>query len=149
MTWLNPPAVIEALRDMLVLCPTYASRFGNASTVHYPDVPLGRAPGAINPPLAIMDPINDAEDRPFPGLTLPRGSIRIHLVATTGVTDLEKIARTILRELMLQPTGLALTSGNVGKEKDPHPSARAADEDSPNDSAFKTIELNLTYGINT
>lgn len=146
----NAPPEVAAFKAMLEASPTWVAQTG---TIHYPSVSSGDSVAADAPPHIVIEPAQDTPRVLAPGVVLPGGRIQAILtIADATGAGIEKIARTILAEIAVLPTGLPITGTDVGMASEPTPGARAAQEFSDQNAlgdanALRQIALIATYGL--
>lgn len=156
--WLSPPPEVEALKAMLLACPSFAgwgfSAAGiDANKVHYPTVSLGNSAGADALPSALIEPLEKNPKVLAPGLVMPGGKMQVVVrVAAVSAANVESIAWAICDELLMIPTGLPLLDAKVGMTAEPTADDLAAQEYANQEAsgqtfAIWTIGIHITYGI--
>jgi hypothetical protein len=146
----NAPPEVEAIKSMLLLCSTWT---GLSGTIHYPSASAGNSASPDAPPFIVIEPVKNTPKVIAPGLVMPGGTIQLILVMvdSTG-QDIEKKARAICDELGLVPTGLPITSTDVGMCSEPDAGARASQEYSDENTlsqanAIRSIPIIITFGL--
>ncbi len=148
----SPPVAVDALRTMLVACPS-AIAFGlEQANFHYPAAALGTDDTtAPDPrPLCVINE-ESAGRTPYcePGVAgLPNGSLiaSIYSEGTTG--ELETLADSLCNELLLIVSGLPNISASRTRAKEPSAGDRAAAADTGEAfSSLTAIDITVAYGL--
>lgn len=141
MSLTNPPAIITQFSTQLAACAAWPG--GTNANHWYPSVPWASA----SFPLAVLSEETGAGQVYSAGTTpLPSGTLKatIHYPQTgTGSDDgsLETLGRTLLAQLLAQPTGIVFRSGSVGM------SGTSSMAEQATGTATFAIEVSLEYGL--
>lgn len=153
--WSNPPPEVSAMRDMLVASATWAALASTAKTssIHYPSLAAGNSATPDPEPSLLIEPNMDGTKVQAPGIVTPEGTITVILrQKEVNASAIEKTARAIAYDVMLQSTGLPLVGHKVGLCSMPDAKARAAQNSADAQSsaaviATRTIPIVFTYQI--
>lgn len=145
MTLTNPPAAVEALRDMLLNCATITTDLlMTTGDLWYPKAAKDPDAGsATSLPFAVLAETDHNRSRYAAGAGgMPTGSLTCVLyVATEDVGIMEQYARDLADELMILQTGLPITDVNTTLAEEP---ATSAKHTTPTTSITLEIEWGLT-----
>lgn len=152
MSYLNAPPEVDGLKAMLLLCPTFTSIMAS-SNIHYPAASMGDSVAPDNVPMVVIEPSEDSPKVIAPAIVTPNGKLQVLLyMQDVAGADIEKKARAIKDELLLQPSGLPLLGARVGLASEPDGdfrSAQAYADENANGmiAAIRVIAIVITYGI--
>jgi hypothetical protein len=152
MSYLNAPPEVDGLKAMLLLCPSFTGLM-TTSNIHYPAASIGESVSPDTVPLMVIEPSEDAPKVIAPAIVTPSGKLQIlfYMQDVSGAA-IEKVARAIKDELIVQPSGLPILGIRVGMASDPDGDFRAAQAFSDENAlgyvdAIRTIAIIITYGI--
>jgi hypothetical protein len=152
MAWSNPSTVITKFRDQLLACTSLGATGLNTTTAnyHYPKCAFqGDSPNAL-PAIRLAETEQNRERYCEGAVGLVGGTLvatfYLDATSTVDVGYTETLARTIVKELFSQFTGIAFRKMDVALSSDLTPGQRAADEDTPY-SAYYSITLTVQYGL--
>lgn len=128
----NPPSAVQALANMLDLCPGYALN------TYYPTAPEGTTGD-----FGIINPIDERRTRYAEGMTaIPGGSLLLTIYKADTIGNTETKAMTVMKEVTTLAVGLLLRSASVGRCAECGPSLEASGE------TRKAIDITIEYGLN-
>ena len=147
MSWTNPPPAVDQLRTDLLACTTFAAVFAS-NQIHYPAAVLNPDAGSADTlPICVL---SEDSSTPTPvasgGVVIPGGSLTVTLHVATDAGDLEKLARATIKELMGLVASLPYRGGSTALCSDPT-GAQLAQANNSDTTNFRSIEINLTWGL--
>jgi hypothetical protein len=138
VTWEDPPAVVDRLRDHLMACDSWP---GGIDNVHYPTMPnLGTEEliAAVLADVSRAQQVYAAGTGPLHGGSL---LVVLYVPAAESTGTLEQLARDIADELLAQQDGIPFISAEVGICSDPSPAKVAGG------TAVRSIAVTISWGL--
>lgn len=152
MSWDTPtPADVDAMRTMLLACPTLVAAGYVTGRYHYPSATPYDDNGAVDPiPLIEIDRERSGVNRIAAGGGLTySGQLFVTILANISVANLESLAAAVCKELISQDTGLPLGEPAVGRCTDITRGAEAVQDGGATADAieWRSITLTVPYGM--
>lgn len=137
MTWVDAPAILTQLRTQLLACAGWPT--GQSAAIHYPV--LEDFTGETFP-LAVLAETSRTFDPYADGaVPLGGGTLQAVIYGTGTIGATEQLGRTLLSQLIAQPTGIPFRPGECGLSSDASPAKIAGA------SEYRTVTLSLAWGL--